>query len=242
MNDLTLIVPYYRQPAMLLLQASVWEKYPPCIRVVVVDDGSPVDPAAEVIQTFSRAQFLRVLVDVPWNRNGARNLGTQFATSDWVLHTDIDHVLHERDAWALAKQGLDPHRWYRFTRYRVGRADETRKKDDLPPDQDFGPIKPHVDSFVCTRDAYWKAGGYDEDYSGSLGGSAPFLGHMTREHGEARLLPIALHVHTRHSVPDASESHLSRSRERYEALRAWKKAHGDPKPISHVRFAWERVR
>lgn len=240
--SLTLVVPYYENPQMLLVHVEAWRRYPFGIHVVVVDDGSPRNPADAVVPRDVGVEIYRVDVDIPWNRNGARNLGTRMAPTSWVLHTDIDHVLPVSSAEKLVMADLDERRWYRLERWRVGRADETRRKDPIPDSKELGQVRPHNDSFVCHRDLYWRAGGYDEDFSGSLGGSAPFLGWMKKIAGEAEVLPFPLHVHTRHAVPDASESTLSRDRSRFERLRREKRAAGDPRPTSHVRFPWHRVR
>lgn len=243
-DEFTLILPYYDQPGMLLRQSEEWDLYPGGVRVVVVDDGSPASPADAVLPKNSRAELYRVGTDIPWNRNGARNLGAKVAETDWILHADIDHILPMASAMAIVGgREFDPMAWYRFARFRVGKADETRKKDELPDDCERGPVKPHIDSFLCTRELYWRAGGYDEDFSGSIGGSAVFLKHMTQDGGEPMVLgDIPLEVHTRHSVPDSSEPKLSRDRSRFERIRAEKRKAGDPKPATHIRFPWERVR
>ncbi|MFC3227343.1 glycosyltransferase family 2 protein [Marinibaculum pumilum] len=237
MPDFTLIVPYYRNPQMLARQVEEWEKYPPGIRIMVVDDCSP-EPAADVIGERRRVDIYRILDDIPWNRNGARNLGAKMALTEWIMHVDIDHVLPAESAARLRAKRLDSDRWYRFARYRVGAADETRRKDDLPDDCEFGPVKPHVDSYICPQWLYWTVGGYDEAYSGSLGGSAPFLSLMTKAAPVDVLADVPLHVHTRHSVPDASDTTLSRDRSRYDAIKA---AQGVRKAVNPIRFRWQQV-
>lgn len=242
MNDITLILPYYRNPGMLRRQAEEWAKYPSGMRVIVVDDGSPSDPAHEVLPEDCRASIYRVNVDIPWNRNGARNLGSHVARTEWILHTDIDHILPAGNAEWLCTRRLDPSHWYKFARYRIGRADGTRLKDAIPDDAEYGAIKPHVDSFLCQRDLYWRCGGYDEDFSGSIGGSSVFLAHMKKAALCELLESTCLHVFTRDKIPDASDNGLSRDRSRYERIRAEKAAAGDPKPTRWMRFPWMHVR
>jgi hypothetical protein len=238
--NFTLVVPYYRNPGMLRRQASEWIDYPDQVSVVVVDDGSPQDKAEDVLPVTCRAAVYRIEVDIPWNRNGARNLGSHVAETQWILHVDVDHVLPVQSARELVGRTLDPAWWYRFRRFRVGRADETRQKDSLPADAEYGEVKPHIDSFLCRRKLYYEAGGYDEDYSGSLGGSAPFLKRMESLVGEPSVLPYApLHVYTRHAVPDASDLHLSRDRSRFKKLRRRKR---DEIPGPSLRFPWHRAR
>src|SRR5690606_28253253 len=135
----------------------------------------------------------------------------------------------------------DPHRWYKFRRFRVGRADATRRKDAIPDDADFGEVKPHIDSYLCHRALYWGVGGYDEDYSGSLGGSSPILAKMERAAPCVVLKDTAWHVYPRHAIADASDTTLSRDRTRYETLRRRKAAAGDPAPQNVLRFPWHRV-
>jgi hypothetical protein len=108
-------------------------------------------------------------------------------------------------------------KWFRFARWRIGEADETRKKDKADPNATNVRIHPHIDSYLTTPKAYWAAGGYNEDFSGVLGGGTPFLKEMTRVNGEPGLLEgTALHVHTRHSVPDSSEHTLPRDPEAFK--------------------------
>lgn len=244
---LTLIVPYYRNPLMLAEQLSTWNKYPPGFRFVVVDDGSP-DPAFDIVvrtgsaATLERLQLYRIGVDIPWNRGGARNLGASVAETPWLVQIDIDHVLPPEAASELLRFQPDPLRWYRFSRYRNGRADATRKKDKISPDEAFGAIHPHVDSYLCTREIYWKVGGYDEDYSGCLGGGNPFLKQLDRA-AEVELLPPAIHLHvyTRDAVADASDTTLSRSSAEYSRRRREKEGSGRTKAINPLRFPWARV-
>jgi hypothetical protein len=133
---------------------------------------------------------------------------------------------------------VEPCFWYRFARFRVGKADETRKKDLIPDEKEFGEIKPHIDSYLVTKEIYWKAGGYDESYSGCLGGGSPFLEQLAIA-APMKLLPedIHLHVYTRHVIPDASISTLSRDTSEYKRRRA---VIGKVKGKNPLRFKWHR--
>lgn len=245
MEAVTLVVPYYRNPRMLERQMQEWREYPDAIKVLVVDDGSP-EPAQEVLVDVDRERvsLYRIKVDIPWNRHGARNLASQVAETERLIHVDIDHILPGASAHELVKRNPDASRWYKFARYRVGKADATRRKDVLPNDCEFGKIKPHVDSFLCTKKVYWKAGGYNEDYCGHLGGGNEFAKRMARVAKEDLLEdPICLHVYTRTAVPDASDLHLSRDLSVWEKHKQRLKRSGGagPMPTSWCRFPWERV-
>lgn len=251
MKNFTLIFPYYRNPLMLQFHLEmVWGMYPAGIKVIVVDDGSP-DPARPVIersldQGYCEAldlRLYRITVDLPWNREGARNLGAHVAETEWIVQLDIDHTLAPTSAAALLAFKPNPDRWYRLTRFRVGEADETRLKDKLPREARYGRVKPHIDSYLMRRAAYLDLGGYDEDFVGCLGGGTNFLKRADRAM-PVDMLPddISLCVHTRHSVPDASDLHLSRDTSRGKEIGRQKEQAGLPRPTNPLRFPWVRER
>lgn len=240
MPEFTLIVPYYRNAAMLARQAEEWAQYPSAVQVIVVDDGSP-EPAEPIVRG-SRAQVYRIGVDIPWNRGGARNLGATVARTDWIVHVDIDHLLPAASADRLLHFKPHPGAWYRFPRWRVGAADETRMKDKVPREETFAQIHPHIDSYLIERSHFWRVGGYDEDYSGCLGGGTPFLKSVEKR-TPVSMLPdhVPLHVFTRDAVPDASDFSLSRETGEFTRRRKDKERRGDTTPQRPLRFPWERV-
>lgn len=244
---ITMIVPTYNQPGMLRKQFETWADYSDAARAAfhftVVDDCSQ-QPVEIHPGGWPDVSLYRIDEDVPWNRGMARNLGTKMATTPWVLHVDTDHVLPPGSAQELARtvNKLDPKRWYRFRRYRIGAADATRKKDRLDPKKTFGEIHPHIDSYLCTPKAYWAAGGYNEDFSGVLGGGTPFLKEMERVNGAPVTLTECLHVHTRDSVSDSSEHTLPRSPEAFKKRKQEiVKARGTLRGHDPIRLPWHRV-
>lgn len=252
----TLVLPFYRQPNMLAKQLATWLQYDPDVlkafKFIIVDDCSP-EPAESLFvgvnALMADVSLYRIDKDVPWNRGMARNLGTKMATTPWVLHVDTDHVLPALTAeWLvqpgklLQEAGRQMKAWFRFQRLRIGAADETRKKDKADPRSELAAIHPHIDSYICTPHDYWKAGGYNEDFSGVLGGGSPFLKEMERVNGAPGLIEHQLHVHTRHSVPDSSEHTLPRDPEAFKrrkqeimAKRGTLRGH-DP-----IRLPWHKV-
>jgi glycosyltransferase involved in cell wall biosynthesis len=252
---ITMVVPFYRQSQMLRKQLETWASYHIdalcAFEFIVVDDGSP-EPAEPILREAYAAhgnlmpapRLLRIEKDVPWNRGMARNLGTLHAETEWVLHVDTDHVLPPDSALTLVRlfAQVSPAHWYRFKRFRVGAADETRKKDAINPHVTFGEIKPHIDSYLCTKKAYWKAGGYNEDFSGVLGGGSPFLKEMEKANGEPRHIEAPLHVHTRDSVPDSSENTLSRDPALFAARKREIMAkRGTLRGHNPVRLPWHEI-
>jgi glycosyltransferase involved in cell wall biosynthesis len=226
---------------MLRKQLEVMEHYPLQMRMIIVDDGSP-EPALPIVQEFShglrsRIDLYRITTDIAWNRGGARNLAAREATTDWIVHLDTDHILPADCAARLLAFGPGRGKWYRFERYRCGAADSTRKKDKLDPAAKFGKIHPHIDSYLCHQETYWKAGGYNEDFSGCLGGGSPFLAELTKI-AQPLMLPsdIHLHVYTTDVIKDASVQTLSRDRDEFAKRKAAMR--GKYKGSNPIRFSW----
>lgn len=246
LDEVTLVVPYYRNPCMLERHLEEWDLYPAGVRILVVDDGSP-EPAKPIIQAnaspalLQQIELYRILVDIPWNREEARNLGATQAKTEWLVHVDIDHLLPRESAQRLLAYSPDPKRWYRFPRWRKGKADETRNKDALDRDVEFGEIHPHVDSYLLRKAMYWQAGGYDLAFSGCLGGGSDFLKRLQAV-AEPRLLPpeIRLHVYTRSEVKDASDWSLSRDTTEGKRRARLKRVSRSERPNCGVKSAWER--
>lgn len=247
MNQITLILPYYNQPEMLSQQLMSIDGYQDIFKVIIVDDGSQDFRANElsifgVPRRFAKnISIYRIIEDIPWNRNGARNLGATVANTEWILQTDIDHILSPINATRLINTTLDKSKWYQFARSRIGQADETRRKDALDPNAEEGEIKPHIDSYLITRERFLSSP-YDERYRGFLGGGSPFLARMKRLYGEPELLSdVRLNVFTRHMVPDSSTQGLSRDTSQYKELRRQIQATGDDTPIKPLNFKWQKV-
>lgn len=245
-GEFTLIVPFYRNSIMLQRQIFEWELYPPSVRIIVVDDGSP-EPAKPIIQAVAsnelqkRIALYRIKVDIPWNREEARNLGALQAETRWVVQVDIDHVLPSPCAERLVDFAADSNHWYRFPRWRKGKADETRNKDAISRDVEFGEIHPHVDSYLISKKLYWMVDGYDLLFSGCLGGGSDFLKRLEGV-ADPLLLPPAIHLHvyTRSVVKDASDWTLSRDTNEGKRRARMKRSQLTGRKSESIRSQWER--
>jgi len=102
---------------------------------------------------FDRRLF-RIEVDVRWNWLAARNIGAHRALSEWVMLTDIDHILTAETFDRLVYGVHLQHLIFRFSRREYGTQQ---------------PIHPHPNSWLMTKRMYWKVGGYDEALSGYYG-------------------------------------------------------------------------
>lgn len=200
MRDLTLVLPYYENPTMLVRQQAEWSSYSDDLKsrlhVVVVDDGSPEHPARSVWKPAGLASsaLYRCLVDVRWNWLFCRNLAVSKATTEWVLMTDIDHVLPATTLRSLLTRELNPRRAYRLSRV------------DAP---DLTPYKPHPNTWLMTRVLFDRIGGYDERFSGFYGTDGEFRDRVL-EHAKVEMLPDLMVRYPREVIADASTTRYGR--------------------------------
>lgn len=195
MRPITFICAYYRNPGMLKAQQATWQGYPDDIRALfhvrVCDDCSPKQVARKVVEPCGIASYelWRTDVDVRWNWLFGRNLGASRAPSDWILLTDIDHVLPANTARRLMAGELDADVIYRFSRV------------DAP---NLTPYKAHPNSWFMTRAMFAKIGGYDERFSGYYGSDADFRERCEAGSRAIVMLPEPLIRYPREIIADAS--------------------------------------
>jgi glycosyltransferase involved in cell wall biosynthesis len=249
MTMLSLVMPFYLNRSMLELQMREWLRWSPKakaqIEIIIVDDGSP-DPALDValpgLTECDRPviSIYRIAEDRPWHQHAARNLGAHVAKGPWLLLTDMDHVLTATNADALLKRlaRLDLGTAYFLHRIEASTGLPTMANDGITP-------KPHPNSFVMTRDLYWKAGGYDEDFCGIYGTDGLFKSRLFTLAEQGHLAKVALTRYWREIVADASTTTLQRKEGRKpgekEAVALRKIAEGREGQITTLNFPWERV-
>lgn len=235
----TLITPYYENPGMLREQQRQWRALPAEVRsalhVVVVDDGSPVSPAqavidAETIAALASFRLFRAKVDVRWNWIFCRNLGVAHATTDWVLMTDMDHVV-PADTWVRLTRGkLDRRRAYRLSRVTA---------------PDMVPVPPHPNTWVMTREMFHRVGGYDERFSGVYGSDGHFHGLVSATAAGVDLLPEVAVVYHESVIADACTTTYARKepsdREQRDRIRAEIRALGTTYAPKTLTFPWEQI-
>ena len=140
-DKFTLVMAYYENGEMLERHFQEWEQYPGFpFKVILVDDGSQKDPAINHIKkTKFPLELYRINKDIPWNQNGARNLGMTHADG-WCVLTDMDHLLSQDQFEKLYKLNLDPNVHYIPSRRQIG-----------------GTIyKTHPNSYILYKDLYTK--------------------------------------------------------------------------------------
>lgn len=191
-NRVTVCLAYYRNPSMLEMHYARFRALPDDLKaqleLIVVDDGSPVPavpPGADMGLAFS---LYRIFEDVRWNQDAARNIAAEHAAHDWLLLTDMDHMVPEATLRRLVFGKMDRKKVYRFSRV------------DWPH---LWPYKPHPNSWAISRPLWDQVGGYDERYSGLYGSDAPFRDSLARA-AKIALLPEVLIRVPREVVADAS--------------------------------------
>jgi hypothetical protein len=167
MRDVTLIMAYYENPGMLRQQLEHCARMPPEVRehlrVIVVDDGSPASPASPV-DTGCPLEMFRVDVDVRWNQDACRNIGARHCVTQWMLLTDMDHVVPAETWYAIMTCDLHEYTAYRFRRVTAPKMD---------------PYKVHPNSYLMTRGLWDMVGGYDERLAGYYGTDGDFRDRIT---------------------------------------------------------------
>lgn len=230
-KPVTFVYPYYENPRMLAWQVGLWNSYPADLRdflsVVVVDDGSPRQPAETVLRHCALSlpvALYRIVVDVRWNWLAARNLGVSVADrpDDWHLLTDMDHAVTPDVLDRLVYGRHDDAIIYRFRR----------------EEADGTPIREHPNSWLLTARMFWRTGGYDEALSGHYGTDGEFRRRCAAT-APIRILTDRL---VRHEFfMDASTTDYKRKQPEDAAVQRMVAARGPgwkPKTLS---FPWTRV-
>lgn len=240
--NLTLVYAYYSNPGMLAAHYERWtQEWTPehrrRVRVVVVDDASPDYPAVVVPRPadLPELQIYRVTEDKPWHQDGARNIGAHEAPDGWLLLTDMDHAVPAStlDRLFLVADGA--------AFYTLGRVEP----DGSPTLDKRGQPKPHPNSYLLTRELYWRAGGYDEDYTGIYGTDGAFRRQLEAVARHEHLPDAPLVRYSRKLIEDASTNRYSRSAHGGVAAKArvlaWKRKNGREKLIATLECEWTRV-
>jgi len=91
---ITIVLSYYENGLMLERHLEEWAGYAPEVkaelRAVVVDDGSPRDPAVAHLRNVGfPVDVYRIRQNLIWNVAGARNLGMTQAPDGWCRRGQV---------------------------------------------------------------------------------------------------------------------------------------------------------
>lgn len=153
---------------------------------IIVDDGSTPSIAMEIFPMTARPAAMTNLMMIqtndsrPWSQPCARNLGAELAVGEYLVMTDIDHVLSKEALLAAAEGGYDKMVWPRHWGVLTEEGDIDQTKQTL---YDYGlqlPVKimqerglhggHHSNTFSMRASIFNRLGGYDERYCGRYGG------------------------------------------------------------------------
>jgi hypothetical protein len=241
MRDLQVIYPYYDNPKMLEIHTNMWRSYPVKIwrnlKIILVDDGSQKYPLEQQLAKVPRLVNLdayRIKQNIPWNQNGAHNLGMSRANEGWCLSTDIDHVLPYETLKHIRETELDENTYYTFGRRQQGQ----------PEQKDY---KRHPNSWLLTRNTYWESGGYDEDFSGWYGSDSVFRRALDEVAKRLEFLEddAWLYVYDENDVSDANTTEFGRKDSKYYSPRnpdLASKRRNWVKAENPLRFDWEQIK
>lgn len=206
-RELTIVLPFFQNLGMLAEHQRVWADYPGALRsrvhVVVVDDCSPKGhrPNRKSVTVDGLASFriLRLVEKKRWNWLACRNLGAKVAMTDWLLLTDIDHVLPASTLRHVLEGALRHDDAYKFARVTATQR-WPYDVSTLPP------YKPHNDSWLLTKSMFFhkRVMGYDERLSGCYGTSGEFTDRVRSAARAIVAQPYVLIRYPREVIADAS--------------------------------------
>jgi len=185
-----------------ILHFKRMELDPANYELIIVDDGStpplkmglPLDftsaiPGLYIIQSHDPR---------PWSQPCARNLGAEFATGEYLLMTDIDHVLSKEAILVAGEGGYDkmdfPRHWAVLTKdgeicqdkevlFLYGLPEKLYEERGLHGGH-------HSNTFAMRADIFARLGGYDPRYCGRYGGDdvdfSKRYSHLCRKLGEVK--------------------------------------------------------
>lgn len=207
MTPTTLVMAYYDNWKMLLVQYGQIAKMPARLRdllhVVIVDDGSPNKPALPRDIGCS-LQVYRLDVDVRWNQDAARNIGVAHAETNWVLLTDMDHMITPEIWKMVLLREWDPTIAYQFERVSA---------------PEMLPYKFHPNTWFMTKKKFEEAGGYDERFAGYYGTDADFRNRIEGTGEVKRFKQAIIRVPRTHIADASTTTYLRKQPEDLENIR-----------------------
>lgn len=234
-KKISIICPFYKHYKWLHFMLNWMSKYSleitQNIEMIIIDDGSSPSMMDEVkkfnliIPPF--VKVYQIKQDIPWNLDGVMNLGATVAETDWILKLDFDHFFVEKELKKLIDYPKRKREFYHFQRRSYFR--------DIK-------VKSPADIFLVLKEAFWKAGGYDEDFAGHIGGCSFFRYNLRQIITKVMLEDVFVYyINATKDFPDCSTLLLNRDLRPYAKLFREKCNKEVPQSKDYLRFDWERV-
>jgi len=233
MIHVTFVYPYFENGPMLDLHMSEWSQYQnkDQWKIIIVDDCSTRDPAIDHIRDVGiDLELYRIHTDIPWNQDGARNLGMSNARG-WCLMCDMDHLLPAEDADRL----ITKRRWGITKHYTFKRRDSSGTR--------IRKIPPNI--MLLHNKLFWSVGGYDERFCGYYGSDANFISRLQLRSGRGKVLrDVDLTMYRSDELYGATTTDYGRKGteyhiKNYPELRDLMYQH--ERPIKPLNFEYERL-
>jgi hypothetical protein len=191
----TLGYTYFDNPDYLTRQLELWKTYPAGVDIFVVDDGSEMYPAIDILKYYEPEHFQptlqlwKVTRDLGFNSHGCRNLIAKYSTTDPIQFLDMDMFLPAGQIAALKKIIVKEDVTYHHRCY-------------LHRLQTIWDHPGHMNCFLIHKDTYNKNKGYDESFTGHHYGDREFLERLYANGVEKAKtnLVMELHGQPRHGI------------------------------------------
>ena len=142
--------------------------------IIVVNDGGEDDLKDKLkeLDLKTKVIYAKILVDIPWNYTGARNLGFWLSSGNFISIEDQDHIPH-KEYYELALKEFELHPEYMRckTKWRWAVAEEDILNKPVEEWVTVSGRVPHHDCCILRRELYLKLKGYDERFAGEYGWS-----------------------------------------------------------------------
>jgi len=174
---------YYEDPKLLQQQINLWKHYPSKIEIIVVDDGSSIFPAQDLLQDLKILPSLKLFEvneDLGFNSHGCRNLIASVSSSDNILFADIDCQFYPNDISYLRSINFNKDSVYKFASYTTYNSVFSSTG--------------HVNVFLVNKNKFWEAGGYDESFTGWHYGDREFFDRLEKVTEKRSLYPISCNI------------------------------------------------
>jgi predicted glycosyltransferase involved in capsule biosynthesis len=175
-NNITIIQTYYNERSHLETQIERWNCYNTPVNIILIDDGSQIEPAENVLKEHTlddniNFSLYKVTEDIGFNSHGCRNLGAKLAQSNWLLFLDIDYTLQPSDLKKLQTETLDLNSWYEMNAKFQGRGNPYMA----------------LNQFIITRKMFLEDGGYDESWVPFHMGDRELLARLESKYNKKNL-------------------------------------------------------
>jgi predicted glycosyltransferase involved in capsule biosynthesis len=175
-NNITIIQTYYNERFYLETQIERWNNYNTPVNIILIDDGSQIEPAENVLKEHAlndniNFSLYKVTEDIGFNSHGCRNLGARLAQSNWLLFQDIDYTLQPSDLKRLQTETLDLNSWYELNAKFQGRGNTYMA----------------LNQFLIPRKLFLDSGGYDESFVPFHYGDRELLSQLENDYQKINL-------------------------------------------------------